>query len=99
MLSFFPRGVLDEILNLIESVSEGFPSYSSLFKSRIFPNFEEILFNAWSLQNYGDLFVAGLYNELCALEFRKLHAKVKIKIKILLWKTSFIKMERNAYIS
>ena len=31
MLSFFPRGVLDEILNLIESVSEGFPSYSSCF--------------------------------------------------------------------
>ena len=27
MLSFFPRGVLDEILNLIESVSEDFPSY------------------------------------------------------------------------
>ena len=31
MLSFFPRGVLDEILNLIESVSEEFPSYSSPF--------------------------------------------------------------------
>ena len=28
MLSFFPRGVLDEILNLIASVSEEFPSYS-----------------------------------------------------------------------
>ena len=28
VLSFFPRGVLDEILNLIESVSEGFPSFS-----------------------------------------------------------------------
>ena len=28
MLSFFPQGVLDEILNLIESVSEDFPSYS-----------------------------------------------------------------------
>ena len=28
MLSFFPRGVLDEILNLIESVSDDFPSYS-----------------------------------------------------------------------
>ena len=27
MLSFSPRGVLDEILNLIESVSEDFPSY------------------------------------------------------------------------
>ena len=32
MLSFFPRGVLDEILNLIESVSEDFPSYS--FKAK-----------------------------------------------------------------
>ena len=30
VLSFFPRGVFDEILNLIESVSEGFPSYSYL---------------------------------------------------------------------
>ena len=28
MLSFFPWDVLDEILNLIESVSEGFPTYS-----------------------------------------------------------------------
>ena len=27
--SFFSRGVLDKNLNLIESVSEGFPSYSS----------------------------------------------------------------------
>ena len=34
MLSFFPRDVLDEILNLIESVSESFPTYS--FKYRIF---------------------------------------------------------------
>ena len=30
MLSFFPRGILDEILNLIESVSDGLPTY---FKS------------------------------------------------------------------
>ena len=27
MLFFFPRGVLDEILNLTESVSEGLSSY------------------------------------------------------------------------
>ena len=27
VLFFFPRGVLDEILTLIESVSEWFPSY------------------------------------------------------------------------
>ena len=30
VLCFFPLGDLDEILNLIESGSEGFPSYSSL---------------------------------------------------------------------
>ena len=30
VLSFFPRDVLDEILNLIESVSEDFPSYSTM---------------------------------------------------------------------
>ena len=30
MLSFFPRGVFDEILNLIESVSEGFVFLSTL---------------------------------------------------------------------
>ena len=29
---FFPRGVLDDILNLFESVSEGFPSYSLPFR-------------------------------------------------------------------
>ena len=28
MLSFFPPDVFDEILDLIESVSEGFPTYS-----------------------------------------------------------------------
>ena len=33
MLSFFPRGVLDEILNLIESVSEEFPSYFRMVPS------------------------------------------------------------------
>ena len=31
MLSFFPRGVLDEIWDFIESVSEGFPTYSCFF--------------------------------------------------------------------
>ena len=35
MLSFFPRGVLDEILNLIESVSEDFPSYSSTVTTKV----------------------------------------------------------------
>ena len=33
MLSFFPRDVLDEILDLTESVSGGFPTYGRLPKS------------------------------------------------------------------
>ena len=34
VLSFFPRDVLDEILDLIiESVSDGFPTYSFIIKS------------------------------------------------------------------
>ena len=51
MLSFFPRGVLDEILNLIESVSEGFPSYSKYnvgFKKLLLQGLSEPEF-------YGDL--------------------------------------------
>ena len=32
---FFTRGVLDEILNLIESVSEGSPSYSFIISEKI----------------------------------------------------------------
>ena len=44
VLSFFPRDVLDEILDLIESVSEGFPTYSLLkgymkYKLRFQPEF------------------------------------------------------------
>ena len=35
MLSFFARDVLDEIWDLMESVSEGFPTYSS--RSEFFP--------------------------------------------------------------
>ena len=35
VLSFFPRDVLDEILNLIESVSEDFPSYSYMSVCKI----------------------------------------------------------------
>ena len=43
VLSFFPRDVLDEILNLIESVSEDFPSYSCLFHCKDSDSFEDCL--------------------------------------------------------
>ena len=37
MLSLFPRDYLDEIWDLIESVSEGFPTYFCPFGGRICP--------------------------------------------------------------
>ena len=37
VLSFFPRDVLGGILNLIESVSEGFPTYSLYCKREAHP--------------------------------------------------------------
>ena len=48
VLSFFPRDVLDEILKLIESVSEDFHSYSSIahrvsLSSKHRPDMTEIL--------------------------------------------------------
>ena len=46
VLSFFPRDVLDEILNLIESVSEDFPSYSftrtSFQRGQMYENFRDV---------------------------------------------------------
>ena len=41
MLSFSRRNVLDEICDLIESVSEGFPSYSSTERNGL-SNVEEV---------------------------------------------------------
>ena len=46
VLSVFPRDVLDEILNLIESVSEDFPSYSF----RIFCMNIRVVFNEECVQ-------------------------------------------------
>ena len=60
MLSFFPRGILDEILNLIESASEGFPSYYSIF-GRGSPKQGSCEINAKSIHfvQYGKLFSMG----------------------------------------
>ena len=44
MLSFFPRGILDEILNLIESVSEVFSSYPCFYSSLYLSIFYPVLF-------------------------------------------------------
>ena len=52
VLSFFPRDVLDEILNLIESVSEDFPSYSFLPITTV-------------VQAYRYFFSRNLYDQNC----------------------------------
>ena len=51
MLSFFPRGVLGEILNLIESVSEGFPSYSLALNSDQVTKFRYVQKDSFRLKN------------------------------------------------
>ena len=48
----------------------------SLPSNRIVPYFKDILESAWSLQNYGDYFVEGLRQELCAIECRKMHTEI-----------------------
>ena len=40
----------------------------SLTNDRLLSYFEKILVNAFSLQNYGDLFLDGLKKKLCALK-------------------------------
>ena len=45
MLSFFQRGVLDEILNLIESVSEGF----------FFLLLNNVLISSWNFSNFSSM--------------------------------------------
>ena len=62
MLSCFPRGVLNEILNLIESVSEGFPSYSDT------NDFVLMVLSIWQNRN----FIAGFASFLFFLVDRKL---------------------------
>ena len=55
VLSFFPRDVLDEILNLIESVSEDFPSYSLYghgdFELAAEANCLKLSLSAWQQKN------------------------------------------------
>ena len=47
VLSFFPLDVLDEIWELIESVSEGFLSYSYT-ESKPWPSASALIRNIWS---------------------------------------------------
>ena len=70
MLSFFPRGVLDEILNLIESVSEGFPSYSlrQVLLDNILPFCEPTL----DTLLYGNSELSGTEHKLIFLHHKSL---------------------------
>ena len=65
MLFFFPRDVLDEILNLIESVSEGFPSYScQKFQLRHTDNiYKKIMNNLLKFYKFSYDYYKSLYGE------------------------------------
>ena len=72
VLSFFPRDVLDEILNLIESVSEDFPSYSFIRDAfikkehcvAIFFDLEKAYATTWKYGIMKDLHSIGLRGRL-----------------------------------
>ena len=65
---------------------------------KLLPYFEKILVHALALQNYGDLFLDGLKNKLCAFACRKCIQNVpKSFFFILLF--LFVQVEKNAYIT
>ena len=71
----------------------------SLPSNNILPYFKDILEDAWSLQNYGDYFVEGLRQELCALESSKMHTKIDKSLNFYCCVFLFIKMGKNTYIT
>ena len=68
VLSFFPRDVLDEILNLIESVSEDFPSYSYIVKDMLKNPYNVIyvILTFISFSVYICLILGAKYKNWCA---------------------------------
>ena len=70
VLSFFPLDVLDEIWNLIESVSEGFLTYS--YFSMVFPK-TELFINLYMS------FSKSLLPELCILPDVWLHLRALVE--------------------
>ena len=59
----FPLNVLDEILYVIESVSEGFLTYSCVKSLRFNPlgQFSTALSN---LRNYNSMFISGFHHQI-----------------------------------
>ena len=69
MLSFFPRDVLDEILDLIESVSEDFSTYC------FFTSDDQKRFNFWSCQKVCDTLIY-LFDFIFIRFGTKLHGQI-----------------------
>ena len=60
VLSFCPRDVLDEILNLIELVSDGFPSYS--YKLLRLKLISTIILSCRQVSEHGIIYLLKLSN-------------------------------------
>ena len=72
VLSFFPRDVLDEILNLIESVSEDFPSYSYTVCYFIYIFWKQYYWvsqKMWTffLNEYNSFIYHGIFPKFCVV--------------------------------
>ena len=84
MLSFFPRGVLDEILNLIESVSEDFPSYSFMLslsedtESDVIKAFNSTSLYLDDLLNIDNNFIDSMVNRIYPSELQLNKANVSV---------------------
>ena len=78
MLSFFPRDVLDEIWDLTESVSEGFPSY---FSYLLIQSVAKHLCYKLSFYNEQLSFLKGKENYFYQLFFSEFIHQVAIKFR------------------
>ena len=96
VLSFFPLDVLDEIWDLIESVSEGFLTYSSFFTSDAVRNY-----NLWSCQkvckaliflldNVYIRFGSKLYRQIVGLSMGTNYVPLVADLFLFCYKTGFI---------
>ena len=76
VLSFFPRDVLDEILNLIESVSEDFPSYSCIERKITVCHVRTTITKSDCTANQPRIYLS-LYSYPCVYAYTKLALEIR----------------------
>ena len=92
MLSFFPRGVLDKILNLIESVSEGVPSFSCFTPYnvvKLFSSDNDLLLSITSqIVDLEEVIIAWSFDTLF------LYSSIALNVRVIAFRSDFINWPR-----